>query len=57
MEDEECPQKDVEVPIGLTIIDVAAISHRVNELGEEKERRLKLITELGQQITTLWDKL
>ena len=57
MTDEIKPQKDAEMPIGLTIVDLGAIGDRVSELGEEKERRLALITKLGQQITTLWEKL
>ena len=57
MTDDSKPQKDAEMPIGLTIVDLGAIGDRVSELGEEKERRLALITKLGQQITTLWEKL
>jgi hypothetical protein len=57
MTDDTKPQKDAEMPIGLTIVDLGAIGDRVSELGEEKERRLALITKLGQQITTLWEKL
>ena len=44
MTDDTKPQKDAEMPIGLTIVDLGAIGDRVSELGEEKERRLALIT-------------
>jgi protein regulator of cytokinesis 1 len=57
MHDETAPQLDVELPIGLTIVDLAAIGDRISELNELKQERFEQITNLGQQITQLWNKL
>ena len=53
----ETPQLDVELPIGLTIVDIAAVGDRVTELSKLREERLQTITALGKQITELWQKL
>ena len=57
MTHETSPQKDVELPIGLTIVDIGAVSDRVSELQTLREERFQQITALGQQITQLWKKL